>query len=51
LGVKPGEYELSVDERVLDALGAVASPLPFTLAPTPEGVGRSDLELRLRPRF
>jgi len=51
LGVKPGEYELTVDERVLDALGAVASPLPFTLAPTPDGVGRSDLELRLRPRF
>jgi len=50
LGVKPGEYELTVDERVLDALGADAAPLPFTLAPTPEGVGRSDLELRLKPR-
>lgn len=51
LGVKPGDYELTVDERVLDALGADATPLSFTLAPTPEGVGRSDLELRLRPRF
>jgi len=51
LGVKPGEYELTVDERVLDALGAVAMPLPFTLAPTPQGVERSDLELRLKPRF
>jgi len=51
LGVKPGEYELAVDERVLDALGADAAPLPFTLVPTPQGVGRSDLELRLKPRF
>ena len=51
LGVKPGEYELTVDERVLDALGADAAPLPFTLAPTPRGVERSDLELRLKPRF
>jgi hypothetical protein len=51
LGVKPGNYELTVDEGVLDALGADAAPLPFTLAPTPEGVGRSDLELRLKPRF
>ncbi len=51
LGVKPGEYELSVDERVLDALGADATPLPFSLVPTPQGVGRSDLELRLKPRF
>jgi hypothetical protein len=50
LGVKPGDYELAVDARVLDALGADAAPLPFTLAPTPDGVGRSDLELRLRPR-
>lgn len=51
LGVKPGDYELTVEERVLDALGADAAPLPFHLAPTPEGVGRSDLELRLKPRF
>ena len=51
LGVKPGEYELTVDERVLEALGADAAPLPFTLVPTAQGVGRSDLELRLKPRF
>jgi hypothetical protein len=51
LGVKPGDYVLSVDERVLDALGVDAKPLLFTLAPTPDGVGRSDLELRLKPRF
>lgn len=51
LGVKPGDYELTADERVLDALRADAVPLSFTLAPTPYGVGRSDLELRLKPRF
>ena len=51
LGVKPGDYELTVEARVLDALGADAAPLLFTLAPTPEGVGRSDLEMRLKPRF
>jgi len=51
LGVKPGDYELAVDEHVLDALGADATPLPFTLVPTAQGVGRSDLELRLKPRF
>jgi hypothetical protein len=51
LGVRPGDYELTVDERVLDALGANAAPLSFTLAPTPDGVGRSDLELRLTPRY
>ncbi|HEV8265571.1 MAG TPA: hypothetical protein VGQ06_11510 [Gemmatimonadales bacterium] len=51
MSVKPGSYDLTVDPRVLDALGVDADPLPFTLAPTPNGVGRSDLELRLKPRF
>lgn len=51
LGVKPGAYELRVQPQVLDALAADADPLVFTLASTPDGVGRSDLELRLRPRF
>ena len=51
MGVRPGDYELAVQEQVLDALAVDADPLRFTLAPTPNGVGRSDLELRLRPRF
>jgi hypothetical protein len=50
LGVTPGEYELTVDPGLLDALGVDTAPLRFTLAPTPEGVGRADLELRLTPR-
>ncbi|HEY3280157.1 MAG TPA: carboxypeptidase-like regulatory domain-containing protein, partial [Gemmatimonadales bacterium] len=51
LGVKPGTYELAADPRVLDALAVDAQPLSFTLTPTADGVGRSDLELRLKPRF
>lgn len=51
LGVKPGDYELAVDPRVLDALAVDAEPVPFSLTPTPQGVGRSDLEIRLKPRF
>jgi hypothetical protein len=51
MGVKPGEYELAVDAQVLDALAVDAEPLRFSLAPTPTGIGRSDLELKLRPRF
>jgi hypothetical protein len=51
MGVKPGDYELTVDAQVLDALAVDAEPLRFSLAPTPTGIGRSDLELRLKPRF
>ncbi len=51
MGVKPGDYELLVEEQVLDALAADAEPLRFRLAPTPAGIGRSDLEIRLKPRF
>lgn len=50
MGVKPGDYEL-VTEQVLDVLAADAEPLRFSLAPTPTGIGRSDLEVRLKPRF
>jgi hypothetical protein len=51
MGVKPGEYELSVDARVLDALAVDAEPVRFSLAPTADGIGRSDLVVRLKPRF
>jgi hypothetical protein len=51
MGVKPGDYELAVDAQVLDALAVDAEPLRFSLAPTPTGIGRSDLELKLKPRF
>jgi hypothetical protein len=50
MGVKPGDYELTVDPRTLDALQAAATPLRFTLVPTPNGVGVSGLELELKPK-
>lgn len=51
MGVRPGDYELTVQPQVLDALAVDAQPLRFSLAPTAAGVGRSDLEVRLTPRF
>src|SRR5438034_757988 len=51
MGVKPGDYELSVDGRVLDALAVDAQPLRFTLVPTANGIGREGLEIRLTSRF
>jgi hypothetical protein len=49
LGVKPGDYELTVAPQVSAALGVRAEPLRFTLAPTAQGVGRSGIEIRLTP--
>jgi hypothetical protein len=51
MGVKPGDYELTVTEQVLDVLAVDAEPLRFSLAPTSTGIGRADLEIRLKPRF
>ena len=51
MGVKPGDYELAVEEQVLDALAVDAEPVRFSLAPTAKGIGRSDLEVRLKSRF
>src|SRR6267378_1624986 len=51
MGVKPGDYELTVAEQVLDALAVDAEPLRFSLVPTANGIGRSDLVVRLKSRF
>ena len=51
MGVTPGDYELTVEAQVLDALAADAEPVRFSLTPTANGIGRSDLELRLTSRF
>ena len=48
-GVKPGDYELSVDPGSLATLGASAAPRRFTLAPGATSLGASGLELELRP--
>lgn len=50
MGVKPGDYELMVDPRTLDGWQLKGDPLRFSFAPTPEGAGRSGLELVLTPR-
>ena len=51
MGVKPGDYELTVEEQVLDALAVDAEPVRFSLTPTANGICRSDLEVRLKSRF
>jgi len=48
LGVTPGDYELSVSERVLELLGSSAEPVPFRVAA--DGSGPASLELRLTPK-
>jgi hypothetical protein len=47
LGVKPGEYELSVDPAVLARLGVSARPIAFTVPSSPEGATVDGLELRM----
>jgi hypothetical protein len=50
LGVRTGDYELTVEPRVLERLGVHATPARFTLAPTVQGVGRSGVEVELRSK-
>jgi hypothetical protein len=47
IGVKPGQYELSVEPRVLERLGLTAWPLGFTVPSAPDGATVDGLELRL----
>jgi len=47
LGVKPGEYELSVEPSVLSRLGLSAWPIAFTVPSDPDGATVDGLELRL----
>ena len=49
MSVTPGRYTLTVDESALRAWQMTAPPLAFTFAPSPDGVGRNDLELVLTP--
>ncbi len=47
IGVKPGEYELSVEPSVLARLGLSARPIAFTVPSSAEGATVDGLELRL----
>ena len=47
IGVKPGEYELSVDPAVLGRLGLRSQPITFTVPSSAEGATVDGLELRM----
>jgi hypothetical protein len=47
IGVKPGEYELSVEPSILARLGLSVWPIGFTVPSSPEGATVDGLELRL----
>src|SRR5438876_4364274 len=51
MGVKPGDYELTVAEQVIDALAVEDEPVRFRLGAQPTGLGREGLEVRLKSRF
>jgi hypothetical protein len=48
IGVKPGEYELSVEPSVLSRLGLSAWPIAFSVPSDPDGATVDGLELRLQ---
>jgi len=50
MGVKPGDYDLTVDPRALEVLGMEAVPVRVTLTPTATGVGAAGVEVPLRPK-
>ena len=50
MGVKPGDYDLTVDPRALEVLGMEAVPVRITLTPTATGVGATGVEVPLRPK-
>jgi hypothetical protein len=47
IGVKPGEYELSLDPLLLERLGLSAWPVAFSVPASPDGATVDGLELRL----
>ncbi len=47
LGVKPGDYEVTVDQRVLDALGASVTSPTFQIAPDGSLIGPASIEIRI----
>jgi hypothetical protein len=50
MGVKPGDYELTVDDASLGSVGLAAASQRFTMTPEAVSAGRSGLDLLLRPR-
>ena len=50
MGVKAGDYELTVDDASLGDVALAAAPQRFTMTPEAVSAGRSGLDLLLRPR-
>lgn len=48
IGVRPGEWELVVDPKVLELLQVTATPLKFTIAPSADGTTVEGLKVELR---
>lgn len=48
IGVKPGDYELSVDAEALNRLGLTGEPISFTMPASADGASVDGLELRLQ---
>jgi hypothetical protein len=48
IGVRPGEYELRLDQAASQRLGAPAEPIRFTLPVELDGATISGLTLRIR---
>lgn len=48
MGVRPGEWELTVDPKCLELIQATAQPLRLTMEPSAEGTTMSGLEVVLK---
>ncbi len=47
IGIRPGDWELTVDRKCLEILKAAAEPLTFTILPSEEGSAVEGLEVQL----
>lgn len=47
IGVKPGEYEITLPDRLAERLGMAVRPVRFILAPSVDGTSVSGLEVEL----
>ena len=47
IGIRPGDWELTVDPKCLEVLKAAAEPLTFTILPNEEGSAVEGLEVQL----
>jgi hypothetical protein len=48
MGVRPGDWELTVDPKCLELLHAGAEPMHLTVKPDPQGASIDGLTIELR---